>query len=80
MLRSVLLTTARQMAPLTSEPQEMPERPGVLADDALWELFRESVDADEAKRPSFPALSQRLGGIIEARRGGGGGSANAGWL
>lgn len=53
-------------APITAEPQQMPERPEACADDATWDLLCSCMAADPTVRPTFAEAARVLGAIMAA--------------
>ena len=44
-------------APVTSSPQQMPERPSACADDAVWKCICSCLATDPAERPAAAAAA-----------------------
>ena len=46
--------------PVTSTPQQMPERPAACADDAVWKCLCDCLLTDPAKRPAAAAAATAM--------------------
>ena len=44
-------------APVTSDPQQMPERPSACTDDAIWKCICDCLTTSAAKRPAAAAAA-----------------------
>ena len=62
--------------PLTSEPQELPERPEYCESDAVWDLIMRCCKLSPDERPTFAMVAKEIGDIRQEDAA----DALAGWL